>query len=189
MSYVVNEMPPQVASEKIARYATVETATVGHRRLMGFMDPAIQCVLSPRRVAGTAVTLALPGADITLFHYIVSHLRPGAMSETEYVGQVLGKVKRFAQAHGVHVWFIAHPSKMHKDGGKMPVPSLYDIAGSANWANKADIGLVVHRDPNKKPPEAEIHIRKVRFKAVGQIGMVTLKYDRATGQYREVAAW
>ncbi len=77
MSYVVNEMPPQVASEKIARYATVETATVGHRRLMGFMDPAIQCVLSPRRIAGTAVTLALPGADTTLFHYIVSHLRPG----------------------------------------------------------------------------------------------------------------
>lgn len=77
MSYLVNEMPPQVAAERIAKYARVETATVGHRRLLGFMDPAIQCVLSPRRIAGTAVTLALPDADTTLMHHILGKLRPG----------------------------------------------------------------------------------------------------------------
>ena len=94
--------------------------------------------------------------------------RPSTMSETEYVSQVLGKVKRFAQTHGCHVWFVAHPAKMHRDtNGAIPVPSLYDISGSAHWVNKADLGIVVHRNPNKVPPETEIHVRKVRFKSVG----------------------
>ena len=44
---------------------------------MGFMDPAIQCVLPGRRVAGTAVTLALPGQDSTLLHHAIALLRPG----------------------------------------------------------------------------------------------------------------
>ena len=77
MTYVINDMPNQIARDRIVRYATVETATVGHRRHMGFMDSAIQCVLPGRRVAGTAVTLALPGQDSTLLHHIVAALRPG----------------------------------------------------------------------------------------------------------------
>ena len=69
------------------------------------------------------------------------------MNETEYVSQILGKVKRFAQTHGCHVWFVAHPAKMYRDKDrKIPVPTLYDISGSANWANKADLGVVVHRE-------------------------------------------
>jgi len=118
----------------------------------------------------------------------IEHKRPTAMSETEYVSQTLGKVKRFGLQHGVHVWFVAHPAKMHRESGSIPTPTLYDISGSANWANKADLGVVVHRDPGKHPPETEIYIRKVRFKSVGRIGMVTLRYDRATGRYSDPAS-
>jgi hypothetical protein len=39
----------------------------------------------------------------------------------------------------------AHPAKPVRDGGKIEAPTLYDIAGSANWANKADLGWAVHR--------------------------------------------
>ena len=77
MTYTVRDMPDRIAPELVAKYANVETATVGHRRHMGFMDCAIQCVLPARRVAGTAVTLALPGQDSTLLHHIVGLLRPG----------------------------------------------------------------------------------------------------------------
>ena len=42
----------------------------------------------------------------------LDHQRPGAMSETEYVSQMLTKIKRFAQHHDVHVWFVAHPRQM-----------------------------------------------------------------------------
>jgi twinkle protein len=68
------------------------------------------------------------------------------------------------------------------------MPTLYDISGSANWANKADIGIVVHRDPASDPFRAEIHVRKVRFKSVGKIGSVALRWDRATGRYSEESA-
>jgi twinkle protein len=117
----------------------------------------------------------------------IEHKRPTNQTETEYVSQLLGKVKRFAQSHGVHVWFIAHPAKLHREtDGKLPVPTLYDISGSANWANKADIGLVVHRDPNRNPTRTDIFIRKVRFKSVGKIGMTSLRYEHATGRYLEI---
>jgi hypothetical protein len=59
-------------------------------------------------------------------------------------------------------------------------------SGSANWANKADIGLVVHRDPNSDPTRTDIFVRKVRFKQVGEIGTTSLGYDRATGRYFEI---
>ena len=70
-------MPDQISAALIGKCTTVETATVGHRRHMGFMDKAIQCVLTPRRVAGTAITLALPGQDSTLLHHIIAELRSG----------------------------------------------------------------------------------------------------------------
>jgi twinkle protein len=117
----------------------------------------------------------------------IEHKRPSAMSETEYVSQILGKVKRFGQAHGCHVWFVAHPAKMHRDSnGDIPVPTLYDISGSANWANKADLGIVVHRDWRENANSVEIHVRKVRFKSVGRVGVVTLEYNALTGCYGPV---
>ena len=33
-------------------------------------------------------------------------------TETEYVSQMLTKVKRFAQHHSCHVWFVAHPRQV-----------------------------------------------------------------------------
>ena len=73
------------------------------------------------------------------------------MSETEYVSQMLTKIKRFAQHHDVHVWFVAHPRQMRDWKGQPP--TMYDISGSAHFINKADNGLVVHRnrDPQAGP--------------------------------------
>jgi len=112
----------------------------------------------------------------------IEHKRPSNMSETEYVSQILGRVKRFAKNHGVVVFFVAHPTKMYAENGKVPVPSLYDISGSANWANKADLGIVVHR-PNRNEPITEIHVKRPRSKTFGKEGIVRLVYDRATGRY------
>lgn len=71
------------------------------------------------------------------------------MSETEYVSQMLTKIKRFAQHHDVHVWFVAHPRQLRDWKGQPP--TMYDISGSAHFINKADNGLVVHRN---RDPEA-----------------------------------
>lgn len=76
MSYVLRDMPVQIAASLLEKARQVETATIGHRRQMGFCDPAIQATLPGRRIAGTAVTLALPGQDSTLLHHVIQFLRP-----------------------------------------------------------------------------------------------------------------
>jgi twinkle protein len=117
----------------------------------------------------------------------IEHKRPDNMSETEYVSSLLSKVKRFAQNHGCHVWFVAHPAKMRTEGGKTPVPTLYDISGSAHFVNKTDCGLVVHR--GETDGTTEVWVRKIRFKWVGQQGKAVLRYNRATGVYSDFAPY
>ena len=115
----------------------------------------------------------------------IEHNRPSNMTETEYIGQSLSKVKRFAAQRGVHVWIVAHPAKIHGEAGKAtPVPTLYDISGSANWANKADLGIVVFR--NEETKNTDIHIKKCRFKSIGSKGVVSLGYSPVTGRYTEI---
>jgi twinkle protein len=89
------------------------------------------------------------------------HKRPSGMSETEYVSDMLSRVQRFSAANGIHTFFVAHPAKMQreKDGGAIPIPGLYDISGSAHWANICDNGVTVHRDDAKHI--TEIHVKKV----------------------------
>jgi 4-hydroxy-4-methyl-2-oxoglutarate aldolase len=77
MSFTLAPMPAQVDAAQLARLAEVETATVGHFRHDGFMDPALRAVLPERRVAGTAVTVRIPGPDSALLHHALGLVRPG----------------------------------------------------------------------------------------------------------------
>lgn len=146
-------------------------------------SPTIDWLLEKARVA--VLRDGVHGLVIDPYNEI-EHSRPSNMTETEYVSQILGRVKRFAQNHAIHVWFVAHPVKLPRDNGKIPMPTLYDISGSAHWANKADIGVVVHRDFDND--HTEICVSKVRHKWIGRPGKVTLRYDRVTGRYSEPAA-
>jgi len=116
----------------------------------------------------------------------LDHQRPPNQTETEYVSQILTKIKRFAQHHSCHVWFVAHPRQLHNwNGGP---PSMYDISGSAHFINKCDNGIVIHRnrDPEAGPIDVvQVCVKKVRNKVVGQIGDAFLTYDRVTGVYKE----
>lgn len=75
--YVMNDMPDQIDSALVAQLAKVETATVGHFRHHGFMDPGLTPILPNLRAAGTAVTISTPGSDSTLLHHAMSLLRRG----------------------------------------------------------------------------------------------------------------
>ena len=114
------------------------------------------------------------------------HQRPSGMTETEYVSQMMSKLKRFAQTYSVHIFFVAHPAKMRRShDGTFPMVEPYDIAGSANFANKADVILIVERDFTKGSKEVRIHTKKMRFKQSGQIGSVELEYDYISGRYNK----
>ena len=95
-------------------------------------------------------------------------------------------LRAFARAHGVHLWIVAHPTKLQKEpDGSYPVPTPYDVAGSAHWRNKADNCIAVWRNTAANTSAVEVHVQKVRKKSVGQVGMATLRYDRITGQYHD----
>jgi len=176
--------PPRRMTEAELRRA-MEWANE-HFYLIRFDDeaPTIDAIIEKAQVA--VLRYGIRGLVIDPYNEI-EHRRPANMTETEYISQLLGKLKRFAQNRGVHVWVIAHPAKMYRENGKVPVPTLYDISGSANWSNKADFGVVVYRDLEEDPTKAEIHIRKVRFKSEGKIGAVILRWNPATGRYSEIA--
>ncbi|KAJ9673501.1 hypothetical protein PVL29_023204 [Vitis rotundifolia] len=109
----------------------------------------------------------------------LDHQRPANQTETEYVSQMLTIIKRFAQHHSCHVWFVAHPRQLHHwDGGP---PNMYDISGSAHFINKCDNGIVIHRNrnPDTGPvDQVQVCVRKVRNKVIGTTGDAFLSYDR-----------
>ncbi|XP_057817091.2 twinkle homolog protein, chloroplastic/mitochondrial isoform X5 [Cryptomeria japonica] len=107
------------------------------------------------------------------------HQRAPSQTETEYVSEVLTMVKRFAQSHNCHVWFVAHPRQLQNWKGDPP--NIYEISGSSHFINKCDNAIVIHRnrDPDSGPlDEVKILVRKVRNKLAGKIGETYLSYNR-----------
>lgn len=117
----------------------------------------------------------------------LEHRRPANMNETEYVSQSLTRLRRFARAYDLHLWLVAHPTKLTKDikTGTYPVPTLYDISGSAHFRNKADMGLSVWRDMMNERSATEVHVQKVRFRECGKIGKCELYFDVVSGKFQE----
>lgn len=113
----------------------------------------------------------------------LEHRRPNNLSETEYVSQTLSVIRQWARDSRVHVWIVAHPQKMRKEDGKLPIPRPDMISGSQHWWNKADCCVTVWRDMESQSQDVDIYIQKVRFKHIGRQGFVTLNYDRVTGRY------
>lgn len=105
---------------------------------------------------------------------------------TQFVQQGLNKIRRHAREHSIHTWLVAHPAKFLVRGQKNGVPTLYDVADSAHFYNKADYGVVVHR-PDDDSPEVNIHVQKVRHYATGRKGICALRYDVTSGRYDEIA--
>jgi len=117
------------------------------------------------------------------YNYI-EHNIPSGYSETQYISELLTKLKRFKDVNNIHIFLVAHPRKIGKMGKQHEIPTLYDIAGSAHFYNKADNGITVYR--NDESDVVDIHIQKVRFRFVGKKGMASFKYDVPTGRFSEV---
>jgi twinkle protein len=95
---------------------------------------------------------------------------------------MLTRVNAFAKANDVHVWFVAHPAKMQREGNELPVPDGMSISGSMAWWAKADVGLTVHRQEN----DVLIKVWKCRWRWIGKLGKTTLMYDVPSGTYNQM---
>lgn len=107
-------------------------------------------------------------------------------NETTYIGKQLDLIINFAHKYGVHIFVVAHPTKMQREKGNGPylVPTLYDMAGSAHFFNKSHNGISVYRhffeDGTSAP---EVFVQKVKFKHWGRQGSVSLQYDIDSGRF------
>jgi twinkle protein len=115
----------------------------------------------------------------------IEHKRRSDESETDYTGRAIRELKRFARLYHCAVWLVAHPRKPQSDG-RPKAQTLYDLAGSANFANKADYGLVVHR-PDTTSTLVDVRVAKVRMGLPGRMGMVTLEWHEDSSTYSAVA--
>ena len=109
----------------------------------------------------------------------------GRESETHYINKFLTMLTIFKQKYDIHIFLVAHPRKMQKkDNGLYEVPTLYDVAGSANFYNQVDNGITVYRD--FKNELTNIYVQKVKFRHIGELGEAQFKYNLQNGRYSEV---
>lgn len=164
-----------------------------HRRWVGDRfsiltpdDPSIENILELAKVE--VYRRGVKGIVIDPWNEL-EHMRPRHMSETEYISAALSKLRRFAILQQVHIWIVAHPTKLRRnEDGAEPVPTLYDIAGSANFRNKADVGLSVWRDITTRDSRIQVHITKVRYADQGEPGGIVFGYDAPSKRLYEIGA-
>lgn len=68
-------------------------------------------------------------------------------NELQGIRRVLTKLTAFAQQNNVMIFLVAHPTKMKKNdkSGLVEMPTLYDVAGSADFRNQTHDGFCVYR--------------------------------------------
>jgi len=113
----------------------------------------------------------------------LEHQIPSGQSETQYISEFLEKLRSFARRRQVLVILAAHPTKLKQDPitKRFPVPSMYDISGSAAFFNKADFGLAVERDRTRGV--TRIHVQKVKFRHLGYPGVASFRYNTHCGRF------
>ena len=158
MSYDIKDMPSQVPAGLLEKASHAETATIGHRRQLGFAHRGIQSIAGGR-IAGTAVTLAIPGQDSTLLHHVIQFLRPGDVLVIDRLGDdrhacLGGGVAVAIKASGCTGVVLDGPATDKSEilaerlplwcRGFAPITTrIYDIGGAFN-ADVSCGGAVVH---------------------------------------------
>ena len=102
-------------------------------------------------------------------------------NENSWDSYAVGRIRQFAIDNDLIVFLVAHPRKveMKVDGQKRRI-TIEDIAGTADFGNKADYVLCVDRGEKV----VTVYIDKVRRKQNGSKGKkATFVYDIISGRY------
>lgn len=131
----------------------------------------------------------------------LEHKRPPGFTETEYISQLLSKVRRFVRAQNIHQWFVAHPTKQTQakinladkneltDRKLYQRTSLYDISGGAHWYNKCDNGIIVYRNYHLEEQTTTVAVDKIRFKECGTPGQTDFKFIKFCNRLKPVEVY
>lgn len=115
----------------------------------------------------------------------IENTKPSGMSDGEWIVSCLVKIIEFAQRTGVHVFLVAHPTKMPKtaDGSNYLIPNLYSISGSAHFFNMTQNGFTIFR--NMVTGMTEVHFQKVKWEHLGETGMIEYLYHPDNARFYE----
>lgn len=146
-------------------------------------DISIDGILS--KAGELVLRKGIKGLLIDPWNYI-EHKIPNGYTETQYISEVLTKIRRAARRYGIHIFLIAHPTKLSKDKstGKYEVPTLYSISGSAHFFNKTDNGITIYRDFQTNV--VTCYIQKIRWSWVGKIGFTSFNFNTLSRQYEPI---
>lgn len=127
MNRDLRPMPAQADPALLARCAGIATSSLGHWRLWGQCDRRVRALGKKGRVAGIAVTLALPGPDGALLHETLGLLRPGDILAIDRLGDTIhacigGIVARAALARGVAAIVVDGPVADLDELGDLDLP-------------------------------------------------------------------
>lgn len=109
----------------------------------------------------------------------VEHRFNKGENETQYIERALRQLLRKMRRLNLVLIIAAHPTKI-EEGQKA---NLYKISGSANWKNKCQHGIVVHRT-DAHSNQVEIIVEKSKdWETMGKPGKVFLDFDRDVCDY------
>lgn len=105
-------------------------------------------------------------------------------NELQGIRRVLTKLTSFAQQNNVMIFLVAHPTKMKKNEKTQEYeqPTLYDVAGSADFRNQTHDGFCVYR--YFKEGKTTITNLKTKMSFQGEIGKSSdFYYNLDNGRY------
>lgn len=107
----------------------------------------------------------------------------GGDTMTAYVRRCLRSGRhRLCKTHGCNLWIMTHTGKPRPDDGEL---NAYSAADSAHFANKADLGLGVHRKKDTNQTEVSI-LKSKRSSLWGKSGHKrTMEFNYKTGRYTD----
>ena len=141
--------------------------------------------------------ITIDGCMIDPFTEIRTDITSGVRDDIA-IGQVLTKVRKHSAERNYHTIVTVHTKHQqakYKNGiPYVDVPTMNDIAGGMQWSRKGMMVLNVWRcpygleDENGVPYEqnqVKITVVKAKPKIVGNLGSVTLFYDKMKNRYYE----
>ncbi|CAJ1387700.1 unnamed protein product [Effrenium voratum] len=176
---------PQLQDPGVALEWLDEHITLGCSDFEGFTQEKILARAREEKAQGLDLLIVDP------YNCIEKSKEEKDEVEHKYIGSLLGKLRKFADEYKVHVVIVAHPTK--SAAWLNESPGLYDIAGSAEWFNKTDNGIVVNRRKVEledgdvvSTRQVEISVKKVRNREAGKLGSAWLLYDAKTRSYSDL---
>lgn len=116
----------------------------------------------------------------------IEHVWGVSETETTYTNKALRHLKRLARHYQIAIIVVAHPSKTGGTQKGIKQMTLYDVSGSAAWKNKADHGIIIHRD-NPGDLVTQVKIDKSKdFMIMGRPGTLEMEFIPSKATFRVV---